>query len=185
MEGTFVRTIRQNGKGKLQFSYPNGIATHPTGKLYIADTYNDRIQVLNSDMTFSNMFGSHSSGQGQFNKPQSVACDSHGDIYVTDFENHRVVKLTAEGKFLSTIGSKELGHDQFMYLVGICVDSTDTMFVSDYYCVSVFTNAGKFLKFLVNEQNQRLKNPYGLVVNNSGHLYVCARDYVYDCVVIY
>jgi tripartite motif-containing protein 2/3/tripartite motif-containing protein 71 len=50
--GKHLRTVGTNGSGPLQFKYPRGIAVHPhTGKVYVVDNDNHRIQVLNSDLT--------------------------------------------------------------------------------------------------------------------------------------
>ena len=47
---------------------PAGIAISPiTGQVYIADSGNHRIQVLNPDLTFSHSFGKKGSANGQFN----------------------------------------------------------------------------------------------------------------------
>ncbi len=89
------------GNGRLQFSYPSGITFNATNdKVYVADTDNDRVQVLNSDLTFSSSFGKESSGKGQFNNPRDIACDRTGKVYVADFDNRRIQVFTAEGKFL-------------------------------------------------------------------------------------
>ena len=72
--------------------------------MYVAETDNNRVQVLNSDLTFSHTFGRKGSGKGQFNWPYGVACDSSGNVYVTDTNNQRVQVFTAEGKFLRMFG---------------------------------------------------------------------------------
>ena len=45
--GKHLRTVGTKGSGPLQFQGPAGITVHPhTGKLYVADCFNHRIQVL-------------------------------------------------------------------------------------------------------------------------------------------
>ena len=47
---------------------PRGIAINKTtGQVYIADSCNHRVQVLNADLTFSHSIGGRGSGQGEFN----------------------------------------------------------------------------------------------------------------------
>jgi tripartite motif-containing protein 2/3/tripartite motif-containing protein 71 len=53
-----LRTTSTQGSGHLQFSGPTGIAFNASNnKIYIGDTNNHRVQVLNSDLTFSSTFG--------------------------------------------------------------------------------------------------------------------------------
>ena len=75
--------------------------------MYVADYGNNRIQVLNRNLTFSHMFGSHGSNEGQFNYPCGVTIDDNtGDVYVADYWNHRIQKFTSDGKFVSIFKTK-------------------------------------------------------------------------------
>ena len=71
--GQFLTAVGTGGSGPLQFAYPRDIAI--SDKVYVVDYGNHRIQVLNSDLTFSHTFGKKGSGKGQF---QWLACDSTG-----------------------------------------------------------------------------------------------------------
>ena len=52
--GKHLKTIGTLGIGPLQFQCPVGIAVHPhTHKVYVVEYGNSRIQVLNSDLTYS------------------------------------------------------------------------------------------------------------------------------------
>ena len=64
LEGKFCTSVGQKGNGPLQFDVPVGIAVHPSGRVFVADAYNDRIQVLHHDLTYSHMFGSEGSEPG-------------------------------------------------------------------------------------------------------------------------
>ena len=77
MDGKCISCVCINGYGPLQFKYPKGIAVNrTTGQVVVTDCNNDRVQVLNSNLTFSHMFGSEGSGQGHFNCPTDVAVDN-------------------------------------------------------------------------------------------------------------
>ena len=54
----------------------------------MVDDYNYRVQVLNSDLTFSSSFGVPGSGKGQFDHPRGIACNSSGNVYVADHMNY-------------------------------------------------------------------------------------------------
>ena len=64
-DGTLIKSVGAKGSGELEFSTPRGIAINSTtGKIYIADRHNHRVQVLNKDLTFSHQFGSAGSKPG-------------------------------------------------------------------------------------------------------------------------
>ena len=84
---TYLCVIREiiAFRNSLQFQYPYGIAVHThAGKVYVADTDNHRIQVLNEDMTYCSSFGSRGSGNGEFNGPRDLAFSSDGSVLVAD-----------------------------------------------------------------------------------------------------
>ncbi len=51
-EGQFLTSVGSEGNGFLQFNYPCGITFNATNdKVYVADVFNRRVQILNSDLT--------------------------------------------------------------------------------------------------------------------------------------
>ena len=79
------------GGGQLQFNTPRGIAVHPTtGLVFVADSYNNRIQVFNSDLTYAHSITLH--GDKQFNLPYDVSLDSDGRVYVAEWGSNLYYK---------------------------------------------------------------------------------------------
>ena len=180
MDGDRVASVGGGGSGPLQFYFPDGIAISPiTGQVYIADTDNHRVQVLNPDLTFSHSFGKKGSTNGQFNKPGDVAIDSQGLVYVTDSYNNCILKFTPNGKFVARFGRKSSGPGQLEKPRGITIDTAGTglVYVSDSGndCVSVFTSDGVFVSIIGREGNRRnqFNVPLGLRFDKKGFLYVC------------
>jgi len=99
--------------GSPRLAEPAGVALDASGKLYIADTGNNRVRVLSPSGTTLRTFGSPGSGDGQFNSPWGVALDSSGNIYVSDSGNNRVQKFDSAGTFLSQFGGLGSGNGQF------------------------------------------------------------------------
>ena len=58
--------------------------------MFIADTFNNRIQKYETNGTLITQFGSLGMADGEFNTPHDVAIDSQDKIFVTDPFNHRV-----------------------------------------------------------------------------------------------
>jgi DNA-binding beta-propeller fold protein YncE len=59
-----------------QFKHPNSVAYDPNNnRIIVADTFNDRIQVFNSNGNFLFKFGNGGSADGEFEFPVGVAYD--------------------------------------------------------------------------------------------------------------
>ena len=180
-EGQFLTAVGAKGKAPLQFDCPTDIIFNAANKkVYVADSRNDHVQVLNSDLTFSSSFGKSGSGKGQFDWPRGVACDSTGKVYVADCGNHRVQVFTPEGKFLKMFGRRGTGRGELRDPVGVATDSNDMVYVSEVnnHCVSVFTSEGVFVTSFGSPGKGpgQFKAPGGVAVDNSGVVYVCDRD---------
>ena len=191
--GRFVKSVGERGNKQLQFNYPSGIAVHPSGKVFVADTDNHRIQVLNSDLSYSRMFGSKGSAPGQFSFLRDVSINSSGVVYVADYLNNRVQLFSADGQFISSFGSegsKNL-YNQLLFPIGICSDnSTNTVYITDEYQhdrLSAYTSSGQFIKRFSTQgslQIGQLNYPKGVAVDNiTGALYVC--DFGNDRIIEY
>ena len=116
MDGYRIASVGEMGTEPLQFQIPAGIAISPiTKQVYIADSDNGRIQVLNSDLTFSHSFGSKGSSNGQFIYPQGIALDGQGLVYVADSNNDRIQKFFPDGNFLAQFGTKKLVLESLTY----------------------------------------------------------------------
>lgn len=66
------------GWGPGEFDNPFDIGFY-NGKLFVADTNNDRIQVLETDGTFVEEFSDPGTGSGQFTSPREIFVDPLGN----------------------------------------------------------------------------------------------------------
>ena len=160
--------------GPLKFNGPCGITINKTsGQVYVADSRNNRVQVLNADLTFSHMFGRNGSHcKGLLNYPHGIAIDSEGFVYVADTGNHCIQQFTPEGKHLSSFGTKGSAPGQLTNPRDIAVDNNDLLYICEEghnHRVSVFTTFGEFVHCF----GYKLSNPYRSVFDKSGYLYVC------------
>jgi Ca2+-binding RTX toxin-like protein len=68
-----------------------GIAFDSFGKMFIADTFNNRIQKYNpDDGTLITQWGTPGSGDGEFDRPHDIAIDFSDNVYASDTFNHRI-----------------------------------------------------------------------------------------------
>ena len=66
-----VGSSRSSGNGRLQFHYPRGITVHPTtAQIFVADSYNNRVQVFSLDLSYSHTITL--CGNNQFNQPRGM-----------------------------------------------------------------------------------------------------------------
>ena len=177
--GKHLKTVGTNGNGPLQFIHPGGIAVHPyTHKVYIADTDNHRIQVLNSDLTYSSSFGCEGSNNGELNHPYDVSTDSAGNVYVVDHCNHRIQVLSSDGQYLRQFGVRRgKGEGELNQPTSIAIDSHNVVYVMDFgnNRISIFTSDGEFIKAFGIKGNGpvQFNSPFGIGLDKNGTVYVC------------
>jgi DNA-binding beta-propeller fold protein YncE len=93
--------------GNGQFDFPRGIALDPRNdNVWVADTFNNRVQVLEPGGTWLATFGGLGAGTapGQFDHPNAIAADAAGNVYVADTMNDRVQRRDASSGQWSVLG---------------------------------------------------------------------------------
>lgn len=146
--GMFGSNLPEEGSTAVEFDQPQGIVTGPWNRTYIADTNNDRIQVLSEGLNFITAFGSSGSGNGEFDEPTGITINSSRKLYVLDTGNNRVQKLSHNGTYLAQWGSAGSGNGQFSNATGIAASWFDNnIYVADTGNdrIQKFGNNGVFL----------------------------------------
>ena len=178
LPGNVVLVSKWGTEGKCdgQFRNPHGIAVDGSGNVYVADSFNGRLQVLTANGEFLTKWGPRGSGDRQFRNPQGIAVDGSESVYVTDKGNNRVQVLTASGEFLRKWGSQGSGDGQFNRPWGIAVDGAGNVYVADSgnHRVQVFSAGGEFLRKWGSQGSGdgQFEEPAGIAVDASGHVYV-------------
>ncbi|MCR5584093.1 MAG: tetratricopeptide repeat protein [Lachnospiraceae bacterium] len=146
-----------NGESIGAFSTPQDFCKDNEGNVYIADTGNSRIVVLNPDMTKVVKIVSSFDNNGKadkFRKPYGVCVSSNNRLYIADTQNKRIVVLNNEDDTLYQIienPQSESFDASFSFSpLKVTVDYADRV-----YCIAknmfegimVFETDGKFSTF--------------------------------------
>ena len=163
-EGKLIKTVGRKGTQPGEFNNPSFIKV-VNDRLYVCDSGNHRVQILNTELEYMDSFGCHGNGDGQFKCPNDIAQDRAGNLYVTDTGNDRVQVFDCKGQFSYAFNTCMKG----MRPYGICVGSDQLVYVSDIgnNRVSVFQTSGEFVTSF-----GQFSSPYGIVTDNDGFVYV-------------
>jgi DNA-binding beta-propeller fold protein YncE len=133
-EGDYIDRFGEHGDGPLQFSRPQTLAVDDEGLLWISDSCNHRIQVVDwrsSKPQSVAILGSEGAEPGQLLYPYGMKLISANRLLVSEFGGHRVQCWQRDGRPLSSWGSpgSELG--QLNQPWAVDVDSQERVYVVD------------------------------------------------------
>ena len=81
-----------------EFNTESDVAVDRHGNIYVADSFNNRVQELAPGGKVLAVWGGASAaGPGEFDHPSGVAVDAQGNVYVVDGGNNRVQKYARGG----------------------------------------------------------------------------------------
>ncbi|MBT5869222.1 MAG: hypothetical protein HOH38_10330 [Nitrospinaceae bacterium] len=126
-------SFRNKDSSKDELSPPSGLCFTSTGNLLLADDFNHRIQIYDSEFNLLNSFGSKGKEPGQFQYPKGIAVDSGGNIYVADSWNHRIQKFNSEGIHLLSFGHCGEGKGELNEPYDIHIEPSGNLIVVERY----------------------------------------------------
>lgn len=171
-----VEVLGEPGNKAGQFNFPTGIAVDPTGILYIADSYNHRVQRITPAADVA-IIGCRGGGRGQFQSPQGIATDSRQSIYVVEQGSHRVQKFSVNGTIELVFGRIGTRFGEFRSPSGIAVaPSTGHIYVADTGNARIqrFDVDGRYIGSLgmPGTTSQPLTSPTSIVVDALDNVFV-------------
>ena len=149
-------SVTGNSLGITKLNEPQDLCVSPDGSIYVADTKNNRIVVLNPDMTevLRIIDGFEREGEADgFNSPYGVCVSENNQLYVADTNNKRVVVMDTEGKFIKIIDNpqSEILEDNFEFVpLKVTVDYADRVYVigrNAFEGILVFESDGTFTNY--------------------------------------
>ena len=93
LPGAFIRAwgVRGSGDGELRF--PFGLAVDALGNVYVADTFNGRVQKFTGEGQFLKAWTVPTQGPLQFSMPVGIVVNASGTVYVAHGEIHQVALI--------------------------------------------------------------------------------------------
>lgn len=96
--------FRDGPAGQARFHAPMGVAVDARGRVFVADTWNDRIRVIELDGGVRTVAGGDGpgfrngrGGSARFDTPTALALDGHGRLWVADTGNRALRRVDPDG----------------------------------------------------------------------------------------
>ena len=167
-----VRRIGGEGSDNGQFDSPGQLTTDPIGRVFIADTDNDRICIHDPDLNHLRNI-THESMSEPLDVKVSRDC-----LYVLCSTNPCMLVLTLEGDMLHSLITRGEGMD-VSHPYFFCFDSLNNYVISDSssHSIRVFSPEGNLLHTIGRKGHQpgMFSYPSGVVVTPNRRL-VCVSD---------
>ena len=182
-----------------QFRSPAGLVIDASNNIYVADSGNHAIRMITSAGVVTTVAGTGSTGvadgtgtAASFNSPQDVTLDSTGNLWVADTSNHTIRRITSGGvvnTVAGTAGSSGTTNAtgtaaRFNNPSGLGFDTSGNLYIADRgnhsirmmtpsFAVSTYAGLSGTLGNADGALNTaRFWNPYRLLLDSSGYLYV-------------
>jgi len=176
--GTYYRVETVGSSENGGFKTPWGVAATPR-LVYVADSGNHRVQVLDRVTGKWMTLGAQGSAAGQFKQPLGVALAPNGDLWVADAGNHRVQRLTKKTGAWTVFGSYGKNAGQFNAPYDLAVDTAGNVYVADYHNSRIQKRQANGVWSVIIQggvQDGRVRYPSGVALTANGRLYVSDYD---------
>ncbi len=180
VSGTTITTVAGNGEQGFSgdgaaataagIDSPNGVAVDSAGRIYIGDTHNQRVRVVNATGVISTLAGGDGKAYGGdggvatsafLARPRGLSVDALGNIYVADSDNHRIRLIATTTGNITTVAGN--GSQGFSGDGGSAVNAT-----SRYASCSGGTGSGFFALSDTHNQLIRGVGPDGMIHTIAG-----------------
>lgn len=180
--GSYANILEGDAPGGT-FHEPWDVAVSENGFVYVADTFNHRIQKFTQEGQFIKSWGEFAQGNSpeSFWGPRGIAISPDGRILVTDTGNKRVVVFDQDLNYITQFGGAGFEAGQFDEPVGIAIDDTGKIYIADTWNrrIQIFSASSDGLtyaqvgEFEVNAwYGQSIENKPFITVSPSGTIMI-------------
>jgi len=155
--GTGVQGYSGDGGPAISanLNYPTAVFVDLWGKIYIADSFNHRIRMVDSSGIITTVAGNGTQGYSgdndnaiyaRLNNPLGIASDSTGKIYISDYGNQRIRMIDNYGVMRTVAGNGVAGYSgdgntaisaALNSPTSVSFDRSGNLYISDYsnHCI--------------------------------------------------
>ncbi len=153
-----IRTVAGNGTCCFEgdavpatstpLNNPSGVFLDDSGRMYIADTDNDRIRRVGTDGSITTIAGSQrgyggdggAATQAKLHSPTAAIADPQGNVFIADMSNQRVRRVSPEGIIETVAGNGQAAfvedpdhplNSSFRNPLGIAISLGGGLFIAD------------------------------------------------------
>ena len=155
--------IGKNGNERLEFNHINGICL--SNNLFICDSTNDRIQVLDNNFEFLYSFGSKGNEIYNFDYPFDIRINHNDQIIISDSKNDKIQIFNSAFEYMYTINI----HRPY----GIEVLDDDKLWIASIKDLCLFDYNERIDKICVNDY-------IGSIAMHNDTLFVNSINNVYS-----
>jgi len=175
--GNLLSSFGSKGSGNGEFRFPLGIDIDKSGKVYIADSGNHRLQVFSPEGKFIDKINIHSKDKHPADPTDVVVDDTRNRCYIVDNDNHYILVYDLSNrKLIKTYGSPGAGKLAFRYPFLITLDKDKYLYIVDVINtrVQVLNPDGLFVAFIGGwgVEKGEFFRPKGVAIDRNNRVYV-------------
>lgn len=161
------------GEGERVFTRPTGISIDSDGNIYVADTSNRKIYILDPSGSIKNVLtiSDHVTSIGGL-----VVDSSRKRLLVADIRGHKIATFGLDGSHQGSFGKRGGGDGEFNFPTAVALDREGNIVICDSLNARIqrFTPDLKFINAF-GRRGDGLGDfavPKGVAVDSEGHIYV-------------
>lgn len=181
-----------------KFNAPIGIAVSESGKIYVSDTYNDKIRVIENEQVSTlagnkEGFADGIASKAHFDTPLGIALTKDNELIVADAGNFRIRVVEENGKTWTLAGKGKqnlvdglLNEASFVLPTDVIIDDFGIIYIADGNAIrAIGRKFFPFVETLVSDEMgfsdgklnaAKFNRPSGLAVDKSGNLFVADSE---------